>query len=606
MADEPPRVNRFFKRFYRKRGNTVGGPAPAAPQPTDNVVLADTLRRKSLDPKDVAEVKQMMVRSAFLDQLCFVTKVLKKESITEAERAKVKQVMKKTTVFHSVREKIFSKPNDDENKMASPWEGISKDSAIASYIAARAAETQPGPSGGIFSQEARTDDTTNPLVAGIMAKFNESAGTIAPQRKRLAAMFAYQAKEKDELSISRGDKVEVIEEQEDGWYLVEHVGSKQVGLVPGNFLGKFQSEPRRDDSSKSQNSDISGLLNKKTLTSSEAKEIRDAMTMLATDARKKSILQPSHLASATGSANRSSTFSVDTLPRTEMFMPNNMATSTLMTTRSGSDGVSAESNVAADKETFVLPGPSLGNTGPVARHMLQFWNPVEYKWTKCEVVLDEKMKVLFAHHVSSDVVHTIHVTCDSAVAPVDDPNPNFIGGKNERFCFQVNEDANGFFLFSTHEVFVFDSILAQLNFIIDREVETNLDGLIIFGDKSDKAAKESRLRRASLNAMERARNLFPKRKSSDKCAPLPRYQEPPENEPPPQDTEVLIDTTTAPAAMEETLFAPPPPSMVPLQPTKPSDGRNSLAHRMSVSYDDLDFLTNDSEHSQEDNLVVYI
>uniref|UniRef100_A0A8C8EB67 Proline-serine-threonine phosphatase-interacting protein 1 n=1 Tax=Otus sunia TaxID=257818 RepID=A0A8C8EB67_9STRI len=74
-------------------------------------------------------------------------------------------------------------------------------------------------------------------INGVYASIfvNEQAGNTSSQDYRV--LYDYTAQNMDELDISEGDIVVVIEENEDGWWTAERNG--QRGFVPGSYLEKL-------------------------------------------------------------------------------------------------------------------------------------------------------------------------------------------------------------------------------------------------------------------------------------------------------------------------------------------------------------------------------
>ncbi|NXV71909.1 PPIP1 protein, partial [Atlantisia rogersi] len=91
--------------------------------------------------------------------------------------------------------------------------------------------TPSAPPLGMHPQEIK--EKTDGVYASIFV--NEQAGTTSSQDYRV--LYDYTAQNTDELDISEGDVVIVIEENEDGWWTAERNG--QRGFVPGSYLRKL-------------------------------------------------------------------------------------------------------------------------------------------------------------------------------------------------------------------------------------------------------------------------------------------------------------------------------------------------------------------------------
>ncbi|NXX10097.1 PPIP1 protein, partial [Podargus strigoides] len=97
--------------------------------------------------------------------------------------------------------------------------------------------TPPAPPLGMPLQEISSPDVFAEKTDGVYASIfvNEQAGITSSQDYRV--LYDYTAQNRDELDISEGDIVAVIEENEDGWWTAERNGRR--GFVPGSYLEKL-------------------------------------------------------------------------------------------------------------------------------------------------------------------------------------------------------------------------------------------------------------------------------------------------------------------------------------------------------------------------------
>lgn len=87
------------------------------------------------------------------------------------------------------------------------------------------------------------NDTTLPTNAeNLNRQLCENLETDSQDNSNMfVAMFDYDARGKEELSFKKGEKMEIVEETKNNWWLATSKTTKLKGMIPSNFVAKLNS-----------------------------------------------------------------------------------------------------------------------------------------------------------------------------------------------------------------------------------------------------------------------------------------------------------------------------------------------------------------------------
>lgn len=68
-----------------------------------------------------------------------------------------------------------------------------------------------------------------------------NVGMGQPRPRIVVALYNYNAREHTDVSFVKGDRMEIIDDTESDWWRVVHLGTRQEGLIPWNFVAPEKS-----------------------------------------------------------------------------------------------------------------------------------------------------------------------------------------------------------------------------------------------------------------------------------------------------------------------------------------------------------------------------
>lgn len=62
-----------------------------------------------------------------------------------------------------------------------------------------------------------------------------------PKRRVVVALYDYKSRDESDLSFTKGDRMEVVDDTESDWWRVVNLSTRQQGLIPLNFVAEERS-----------------------------------------------------------------------------------------------------------------------------------------------------------------------------------------------------------------------------------------------------------------------------------------------------------------------------------------------------------------------------